>query len=272
MAEQPPSAVLHFDGGITKNPGGRMSVGWHVTTDRNPKVFVASGGGRVEAEFADAHRTNITAEFLGARAGLSWLWANAPERGYRSVRVVGDCQFVVKCLEGKTGTSKPHLRPLLADCRQLVNHLDRNSGGVTVEWVSRKYNQRADHLCRRDAVATLLPAQPAGVRWDLPLPVETPPAVTTAPARSRRSPEVTEEWLRSSGYGVDREFGRYGDGTPIVELWVGPAKWYDFASGGQLLVDHGPTNPQGGGWHLRTRKDVKRFCEALRIFPTKPTE
>ena len=45
------------------------------------------------------------------------------------------------------------------------------------------------------------------------------------------------------------------------EIWIGPARWHDFPSGGVLLIDHGAAL----GWELRTRGDVRRLCRALRV-------
>lgn len=58
---------------------------------------------------------------------------------------------------------------------------------------------------------------------------------------------VTEEWVRLVGE-VDHE-----------DCFVGPAMWFDFANGGELLIDH------MGGWQLKTRGDVRMFAKALGI-------
>ncbi len=64
---------------------------------------------------------------------------------------------------------------------------------------------------------------------------------------------VTEEWLRSIGAEEDR----------ACNLWVGPAQWFDFPSGGQLLIDH-----HKGEFRLFTRGQVRLFCESLGVLLT----
>lgn len=68
---------------------------------------------------------------------------------------------------------------------------------------------------------------------------------------------VTEEWLRLIG-AKDEVDGKI-NGEDVYDLYIGPARWCVFSSGGQLLIDH------HGEWRLKTRGDVLRFCAALGI-------
>lgn len=69
---------------------------------------------------------------------------------------------------------------------------------------------------------------------------------------------VDVEWLEKVA-----PHGWATDAMGNSELWIGPARWHDFTTGGAMLIDHGPRCP--GGWCLRTRGDVRRLARALKI-------
>lgn len=75
------------------------------------------------------------------------------------------------------------------------------------------------------------------------------------------SEPVTVEWLRSVG-ATDKVDSRES-GVAVYGLYLGPAKWFDFAGGGELLIDHGPGQP--AGWPIKTRGHVRRLAAALGV-------
>lgn len=139
MTLQTPPVVLYFDGLCEANPGGWMSWAW---------VALARGGAEVgcggKAAPPATANTNNVAEYNGLIAGLTWLERNE----VRGIRVRGDSQLVIKQLTGEYRVNSPALRPLYDEAIQKVRAL-----GVTLEWVPRETNHRADALC-----FTLLPA------------------------------------------------------------------------------------------------------------------
>lgn len=149
MSESRRSVQLNFDGGITKNPGGQMKIGWQVMDVQTGAVLAEDGGPVDSGDWPEpAHRTNNVAEFLGVLGGLKWLTDQCVDR-LQSVRVVGDSQFVVKCIDKRSGTSKPHLKPLMEECRRRIEALRSARVKVTIVWVRREDNRNADALTRR---------------------------------------------------------------------------------------------------------------------------
>lgn len=74
---------------------------------------------------------------------------------------------------------------------------------------------------------------------------------------------VTEEWLL---VGFPRR-KTYTDprGEDVMDVWVGAAKYCEFAYGGELLIDHGPPGTGYEPRTLRTRNEVRLFCAAFKI-------
>lgn len=132
--------VIYFDGLCEANPGGWMSWAW-VALARDASVL-AHGG---TCSPPQSGNTNNWAEYQGLIAGLRWL----QRHGHTGVRVRGDSQLVVNQVGGQWATNAPALRPLCAEARGLVGEL-----GVTLEWVPREKNARADALSRE-----VLPAE-----------------------------------------------------------------------------------------------------------------
>lgn len=131
--DQPP-IVLYFDGLCEANPGGWMSWAW-VALARDGAV-VANGGKCSPPQPAN---TNNLAEYFGLLSGLRWL----KDHGHAGIRVRGDSQLVVNQVSGRWQVNAVALRPLSVEARGLVAEL-----GVTLEWVPREKNHRADALAR----------------------------------------------------------------------------------------------------------------------------
>lgn len=140
---------LEFDGGIDRNPGGVMSIGWRVV-EKNGGVLAEDGRRIAESEYPNPeHRTNNVAEFLALIGGLEWLTTEQPASSWSRVDVVGDSQFVVKCAQSPSRSSKPHLRPLIQQVQRLIGELRYAGADVICHWVRREHNQKADELGRK---------------------------------------------------------------------------------------------------------------------------
>jgi hypothetical protein len=68
---------------------------------------------------------------------------------------------------------------------------------------------------------------------------------------------VTEEWLRSVGAKDVYEYRH--DGQDVYGLYIGPAKWFNFTNGSELLIDH------RDGYVIKTRRQVRQLLQALGI-------
>lgn len=136
--------VLHFDGGVTVNPGGVMTYGFHLDTADGDRL--AEGGGKVPG-FAPDTRTNNTAELyallMGLRAALA-VQAEPPA----TLRVFGDSRLAVNAATGRYRMQKPHLRELAELVWEELAAVRRAGVAVEVEWVPRAENARADALGR----------------------------------------------------------------------------------------------------------------------------
>jgi ribonuclease HI len=136
----PPSGPveIHFDGACEEERGVRIAA----------YGYTLEGAGLRHEEFGLAvppghpRATNNVAEYVGAICALEWLLA----RGYSGdVRLRGDSQLVVRQLQGEYRVRTPHLLPYHERLRQLIGSFRH----VTVDWVPREQNTRADELSKR---------------------------------------------------------------------------------------------------------------------------
>jgi ribonuclease HI len=123
--------VLYFDAAVEPtNPGGWMSMAW---------VALAADGSEVAHDAVcvppDPANTNNAAEYRALIAGLSWL----KEQGHAGIHVRGDSQLVIYQLTGRYRVNSSALRLLHQEALGLVREL-----GVTLAWVRREINYRAD--------------------------------------------------------------------------------------------------------------------------------
>lgn len=133
--------LLHFDGGCSPNPGGVMTYGFHL--EEADGHSVGDGYGRVDGHPTD-ERTNNTAEFHALLNGLAAVAVHA-KTGH-TVEVRGDSRLVINIALGLWNARKPHLAKLARDVRGVLENF--RQGGITVSlvWVDRKHNRRADAL------------------------------------------------------------------------------------------------------------------------------
>lgn len=125
--------VIYFDGACEPtNPGGWATWGWVAIKHG---VEVARNAGCVGH---GAGMTNNVAEYHGLLEALRWLAKREVRQG---VIIRGDSQLVIRQVSGEWACKSAHLQPLCAEASQLAAQL-----GVTLEWVPRAQNSRADQL------------------------------------------------------------------------------------------------------------------------------
>lgn len=119
---------LYFDGACEPNPG-KAGAGAYIKAEQ---IGIAIG--------LDVG-TNNYAEWMALIIGLEQLL----DRGYNSVRVIGDSQLVLNCACGKWRTHKKHLQLLKTRSDKLIAQFS----WIEFVWVKRNYNTVADSLAER---------------------------------------------------------------------------------------------------------------------------
>jgi len=124
-----PLVVVSFDGGSRGNPGP-AAIG----------AVVSDGDGRVLATVSEriGVATNNVAEYRALIAGLQAARAFPAQR----LLVRGDSMLVVQQVAGAWKVKQPHLRPLVAEARALVDEWDDRE----LTHVRREQNTDADLL------------------------------------------------------------------------------------------------------------------------------
>lgn len=134
----PATVTAWFDGLCEPtNPGGHGTYGLFVEADgeivHEAAEYLGTGDG-------DTTMTNNIAEYEAAIAGLEYVADTYPTA---DVTLKGDSQLVIRQLDGQYSVNSPRLRPLWRAAHTLVRDLD-----VTLEWIPREHNERADELSR----------------------------------------------------------------------------------------------------------------------------
>jgi ribonuclease HI len=131
-ARRPREVLIYCDGGARGNPGPAAigAVVWDASTDPPTRVATVS-------ELIGI-TTNNVAEYKACIAGLE---AAAPLRARRA-RVRADSQLMIKQLAGEYRVRQPHLVPLHAEAKRLLQEYDE----VDLRHVPREQNVDADAL------------------------------------------------------------------------------------------------------------------------------
>ena len=89
---------------------------------------------KFEREKVGTMVTNNVAEWLALIGALEWLQSVKDRRQYE-VKIIGDSQLVLFCLNLRWKTRKPHLKPLRDRARELLKDFR-----WSVEWQARCHN------------------------------------------------------------------------------------------------------------------------------------
>jgi len=123
---------LFYDGACQGNPG-KTGLG----------VVLVSPEGSEAATIAKAGQfgTNNTAEYDALYLGLKLALHHKVD----ALAVYGDSQLVTNQVTGKFKCEKPELKKRLAAVKQLLSQFE----SVSIEWIRRNKNERADELSKQ---------------------------------------------------------------------------------------------------------------------------
>jgi len=131
VAESQRTITASFDGACQPcNPGGHMGLGW-VIGDQDYHDYVPPSSGN----------SNNVAEYMALIRLLETV-AALPDPGL--LRISGDSQLVVEQINGEWRVRAGALRSLHAKAQRLIEELTRAGWKVSLDWVNRTENTRAD--------------------------------------------------------------------------------------------------------------------------------
>ena len=126
------AVLIYFDGGSRGNPGPAAIGALVLDASSTPPQRLATISERI------GETTNNVAEYRALIAGLEAATATPA----RAARVRGDSQLVIEQLSGRWKVKQPHLKPLHAQARALLDGYDE----VDLAHVRREQNAEADAL------------------------------------------------------------------------------------------------------------------------------
>jgi ribonuclease HI len=127
------SVLIYFDGGSRGNPGPAAIGALVVDPSTAPPHRLATVSECIGVT------TNNVAEYRALIAGLEAAAAATPAR---AAKVRGDSKLVIEQLAGRWKVRQPHLKPLHAQARALLDAYDE----VDLAHVRREQNVEADAL------------------------------------------------------------------------------------------------------------------------------
>ena len=126
------TVLVYADGGARGNPGPAAIGAVVFDTSTTPPARLATVSQRIGSA------TNNVAEYKAVIAGLE----AAREFSPRAVHVRADSKLVIEQLAGRWKVKQPHLKPLHAHARALLDDYEE----VTLQHVPREQNTDADAL------------------------------------------------------------------------------------------------------------------------------
>ncbi|MCS7104861.1 MAG: ribonuclease HI family protein [Thermofilaceae archaeon] len=148
--------IVYFDGLCEPvNPGGIAAYGFVIYRDGK---LLSARGGVLGAGFFGDDVTNNVAEYTALIKALEWLVENGLSGDELVVR--GDSQLVLKQLKGEYTVKSKRITPLYQKVTELLKLFPK----VTLEWVPRQLNAKADSLSR-EAVGEFLRRHPEALNF-----------------------------------------------------------------------------------------------------------
>lgn len=116
--------------------------GGQVGYDASCACVIETSDGRVfkMAKRLPAGSTNNIAEYQGVILAIEY----AMELGVRRLDIHSDSRLIVEQIRGFYKTRNPHLKSLL----ETVHDLAENFDSISIKWIPRAENRKADKLCR----------------------------------------------------------------------------------------------------------------------------
>lgn len=128
---------LYFDGGSKGNPGV-AAYGFVIYDNGN---LLHEEGKRLPKP-----ATNNIAEYIGVCNGLMWISRNISKLKDKNLIIKGDSQLVCRQLLGEYQVKAANLKKYYNIAIELITYLEKEGWNVTIEWVAREFNNRADKL------------------------------------------------------------------------------------------------------------------------------
>jgi ribonuclease HI len=135
---------IEFDGSCMGNQHGAASrrAGYGVTIeDGGETVDELSGTVKANHEVGPAKVTNNVAEYTALINALRYVRDNYSDT---PVTICGDSQLIVRQVNGEWDTNEEHLKRLRDTAQDMMEGTK-----VTLEWMSRDENERADELAKQ---------------------------------------------------------------------------------------------------------------------------
>jgi len=135
--------LMFFDGAC---PGGIPHFGWILETDDGKPVTEGNG----PVFLLGTEQTTNIAEYGGLIHGLAGAIAHLKDGD--ALAVFGDSQLIVRQVNGWYRIKKEHLLPYVRKAHELIKALQEKKVTVSIDWVPRERNEKADRLSKRSTL------------------------------------------------------------------------------------------------------------------------
>jgi ribonuclease HI len=142
MSPAVPDLRIYTDGASRANPGP-AACAYIAIRDDDSVLAIAS-------QYLGSQVTNNVAEYRGmqlALSSLSALTSGLETKPAWNIKIYSDSRLVVEQVNGRWKVKEANLKPLCCECQQLLHKLRAAGHQISLEWIPREQNARADQLC-----------------------------------------------------------------------------------------------------------------------------
>jgi ribonuclease H / adenosylcobalamin/alpha-ribazole phosphatase len=139
-----PDLMVYTDGASRSNPG-HASCAYLVG-------FAGKDPFKTHKQYLGDTITNNQAEYRGMALALAYLVeliSSSPSRSFGSIAIHSDSQLVVEQINGKWKVRDADLKATCEECQANLRTLRERGHQVTLQWIPREKNSRADQLCNQ---------------------------------------------------------------------------------------------------------------------------
>ena len=142
---------MWVDGSVgSGDPGGVIGYGWHTDTEEGHGILFQGG----------TAATNNISEYGAVAAGLIWLLPRVSQFGDKTLEILSDSQLTVNQLSGEWRVRHSNLKPIAALTHLILDQFTQLGWDVTIRWIPREENKRADKLSRKTLNTQLMDRLP----------------------------------------------------------------------------------------------------------------
>ena len=139
-----PNLTVYTDGASRSNPGHAACAFLVGLEDKDPfKTHKLYLGDKV---------TNNQAEYHGMALALAYLvelMSSSPVGAFGDITVHSDSKLVVEQINGAWKVRDADLKAPCQECQDHLRILSERGYRVTLQWIPREQNSRADQLCNQ---------------------------------------------------------------------------------------------------------------------------